>query len=257
MKKTRKNTATLSSALFASASVELARSGLGNLSIVNPMPLWTILRLTSQGTKMSTLRETFYALTASGLFGVFVVGCGGGSAGTNPPPPPTAHEVLFADSAAGIQAFSIDSSGMLTALASTPDSDLSRFITGNMLISGSGKFLLVTDSTGTHIKVFSINQSTGGLTPVTGSPFAIGGAGGGGSLAMDSSGKYLYAPYPAGVAAFSFNSSTGALSPLANSPFSDGSSPFAGAVDPSGKFFYTTGSTVQSTSRRVEPFLPP
>jgi 6-phosphogluconolactonase (cycloisomerase 2 family) len=199
----------------------------------------------SQGTKMSTLRKTFYALTAAGLFGVFVEGCGGGSAGTNPPPPPTAHEVLFADSAAGIQALSIDSSGMLTALASTPDSDLARFITGSMLNAASGKFLLVSDSTGTHIKVFSINQNTGGLTPVTGSPFAIGGAGGG-SLAMDSSGKYLYSPYQAGVAAFSFNSSTGALSPLASSPFSDGSSPFAGAVDPSGKFFYTTGSTVQT-----------
>ncbi|MGB6991054.1 MAG: beta-propeller fold lactonase family protein [Candidatus Sulfotelmatobacter sp.] len=192
------------------------------------------------------LRKTFYSLTVAGLFGVFVAGCGGGGANTNtnPPPPPTAHEVLFANSAAGIQAFSIDS-GTLTALASTPDSDLSLFITGNMLTAASGNFLLVTDSTGAHIKVFSINQSTGGLTPVIGSPFAIGGAGSG-SLAMDSSGEYLYAPYLSGVAAFMFNSSTGTLSPVANSPFSDGSSPFAGAVDPSGKFFYTTGSTVQS-----------
>jgi len=194
---------------------------------------------------MSTLRRALYVLTTASLFGVFVAGCGGGSAGTNPPPPPPAHEVLFANSAAGIQAFSIDSSGMLTALASTADSDLGRFITGNMLTAASGKFLLVTDSAATHIKVFSIDQKTGGLTSVTGSPFAIGGAGGG-SLALDSSGKYLYSPYQDGVAAFSFNSSTGALSPLANSPFTDGSSPFAGAVDPSGKFFYTTGSTVQT-----------
>ena len=192
-----------------------------------------------------TFRKTLCTLIFTGLFDVFVAGCGGGGAGTNPPPPPpNAREVLFADSSAGIQAFSINS-GMLTALASTPDSDLSRFITGNMLVTASGKFLLVADSAGTHIKVFSIDQNTGGLTPVAGSPFSIGGAGAG-SLAMDASGKYLYAAYIAGVAAFSFNSSTGALSPLANSPFSDGSSPFAGAVDPSGKFFYTTGSTVQT-----------
>jgi DNA-binding beta-propeller fold protein YncE len=198
---------------------------------------------------VSTLRKAFYALTAASLFCVFVVSCGGGSAGTNPPPPPpppTAHEVLFANNAAGIQAFSIDSSsGKLTALASTSDADLGRFITGNMLSAASGKFLLAIDSTATHIKVFSINQTTGGLTPVTGSPFAIGGAGSG-SLALDSSGKYLYAPFQNGVAAFTFNSSTGGLSTMGNSPFSDGSFPFAGAVDPSGTFFYTTGDTVST-----------
>jgi 6-phosphogluconolactonase (cycloisomerase 2 family) len=177
---------------------------------------------------------------------MILVGCGGGSAITPPPPPPpTAHEVLFANSANGIQAFSIDSAGKLSALAATADSDLARFVTANMLTAASGKFLLVTDSNGSQIKVFSINQNTGGLTPVGGSPFAIGGAGAG-SLAMDSSGKYLYAPFLTGVAAFSFNSSTGALTPVANSPFSDGSSPFAGAADPTGKFFYTTGSTVQT-----------
>src|SRR5260370_1723383 len=98
---------------------------------VNPTPLWAILRSTSRGTKMSTLRKTFYALTIVGLFGVFVAGCGGGSYGTNPPPPPNAHEGLFTDTAPGIQALSIDSSGMLTALASTPDSDLSPFIPPN------------------------------------------------------------------------------------------------------------------------------
>jgi 6-phosphogluconolactonase len=175
-------------------------------------------------------------------------GCSsGGSASTPIPVGPTpAPEFLFADSAEGVQAFSIDSaSGNLTALASFSDTDLSRFITGNMLTAASGKFLLVTDSGASNVKVFSINLTTGALTPVAGSPFAIGGRGGG-SLSLDPSGQYLYAPYLNGVAAFRFNSSTGALSPLAGSPFSDGSSPLAGAVDPSGKFYYTTGSTAQT-----------
>src|SRR5690348_633536 len=175
-----------------------------------------------------TLRKIARTLTLIGLFFSGVAGCGGGSTTTNPPPP-TAHEVLFADGSAGIQAFSIDN-GLLTPLASTSDADLSRSITGNMLVAASGKFLLVTDSTGSHIKLFSINQKTGSLTPVSGSPFAIGGQGSG-SLAMDPSGKYLYAPYLNGVAAFTFDISTGALTVLSNSPFSDGSSPFAGAVD--------------------------
>jgi 6-phosphogluconolactonase len=185
------------------------------------------------------------ALCVPLCFAIITLGCGGGSASTPiPPPPPATQELLFADSATGIQAFSIKN-GSLTALAMTQDSGLGLFITGNMLTAASGKFLLVTDSTGSQIKVFSINQTTGGLTSVAGSPFSIGGAGSG-SLSMDPSGKYLYAPYQAGIAAFGINSSTGALTPLVGSPFSDGSSPFAGTVDRSGKFFYTTGSTAQT-----------
>src|SRR6202030_1203071 len=110
---------------------------------------------------------------------IITLGCGGGAAIAPPPPPPPAtQELLFADSAAGIQAFSIKNGG-LTALATTQDADLALFITGNMLTAASGKFLLVTDSTGAQIKVFSINKTTGGLTPVAGSPFPIGGAGSG------------------------------------------------------------------------------
>jgi 6-phosphogluconolactonase len=210
--------------------------------IANPAPfglnLLDVLR-----DHMLTLRKAVEATIAVGVFGVFLTSCGSAS-GVNPPPPPTSHQVLFADSSAGIEAFSM-TNGALTALTSTPDADLSRGITSNMLISSSGKFLLVTDSNGTHIKVFSINQTTGGLTPVTGSPFAIGGAGAG-SLAIDRSGKYLYAPFLTGIAAFNFDSATGALSPLANSPFTDGGSPFAAVVDPTGKFLYTTGSTAQT-----------
>jgi 6-phosphogluconolactonase len=184
------------------------------------------------------------ALCLSPCFTLITLGCGGGSSvAPGPPISPGAQEILFADSSTGIQSFSIKN-GVLTALAMTQDSDLALFITGNMLTAASGKFLLVTDSSGSQIKVFSIHQTTGGLTPVAGSPFPIGGAGSG-SLAIDPSGKYLYAPYATGVAGFSINSSTGALSALPGSPFTDGSSPFAGVVDPSGKFFYSTGSSAQ------------
>jgi 6-phosphogluconolactonase len=208
--------------------------------------LYTVARgERSQGNTERMRVQPIAALCFALCCAIITLGCGGGSAITPaPPPPPVAQELLFANSATGIQAFSIKNGG-LTPLTTTQDSDLALFVTANMLTAASGKFLLVTDSAGSQIKVFSINQTTGGLTAVGGSPFAIGGAGSG-SLVMDSSGKYLYAPYEAGVAAFSFNSSTGALSALPGSPFSDGSSPFAGAVGPSGKFFYTTGSTAQT-----------
>jgi len=156
------------------------------------------------------------------------------------------QEILFADSATGIQAFFVNAgTGALTPMATTSDASLSRNITGNMVLSAQGKFLLVCDFTDTLIKVFSVDSTNGALAPVAGSPFAIGGAGGG-SIALDPSGQFVYAAYAQGVAGFRFNSSTGELTPLGGSPFSDGSVPNAVAADPSGKFVYTTGSTAKA-----------
>ncbi len=180
-------------------------------------------------------------------FATFPAGCGGGGGGGGVGSGlfPGSQEVLFADSSTGIQAFAIyTATGELVPLAATADSSLSRFVTGNMVVTKPGTFLLVCDSTGGQIKVFSITAATGALTQVAGSPFPIGGLGGG-SITMDSSGHYVYAAYQNGVAGFQFDPTTGALTPLSGSPFSDGSSPNAALADPLENLLYTTNNTVQ------------
>jgi 6-phosphogluconolactonase len=86
------------------------------------------------------------------------------------------------------------------------------------------------------VSAFTINSSTGALTPVPGSPFPAG-------LepvfvAVDPSGKFAYVagnivgPSPGNVSAFTINSSTGTLTAVAGSPFPAGAGPTSMAVDP-------------------------
>lgn len=91
-----------------------------------------------------------------------------------------------------------------------------------IVIDPTGKFAYVLDgspSAGSNLYAYSINSTSGVLTPL--SPGAI--ATGGGELlsSFDVNGNYLYvtSQYPTAIWAYSFNSTTGALTPVAGSPF--------------------------------------
>jgi len=58
------------------------------------------------------------------------------------------------------------------------------------------------------ISAYTIDPGSGALSPVSGSPFGSGG----GTLAIDPSGKYLYLGTFKGVQSYNINSTTGALS---------------------------------------------
>ena len=99
-------------------------------------------------------------------------------------------------------------------------------------IEPTGQYLYVNNGTanndgGQSISAFSINQSSGAVTELTGSPFPItGGAGENVQLAIDPTGSYVYVANQAGsgnVSGFSIDPSSGALTQLPNSPFSMGS----------------------------------
>jgi 6-phosphogluconolactonase (cycloisomerase 2 family) len=115
-----------------------------------------------------------------------------------------------------------------------------------MITALRGKFLLVFDASNANVNVYSVNANTGAVTPISGSPFAIGGNGAG-NLNLDPSGQFLYVPRLSGVAVLSLDGTTGMLTPVVGSSFSDGSVVRAGIVDPLGKFYYATGNTTQST----------
>jgi 6-phosphogluconolactonase len=119
-----------------------------------------------------------------------------------------------------IQAFTIDhTSGALIAISGSP------FATGaadSIASDTAGRFLFVgNDNTG-QISVFQINATTGGLMVVPGSPFSAFNLDFVHLLAVDGSGKFLYAGQglPAlPIYAFSIDQNSGALSQLAGSPF--------------------------------------
>jgi 6-phosphogluconolactonase (cycloisomerase 2 family) len=96
----------------------------------------------------------------------------------------------------------------------------------------------VANEAAASISAYSINASTGALTPVSGSPFATGS--GAESVVVDPAGQYLYASNVTAsnhVAAYAITPSSGALT-LVGSPVAAGTLPAGIAVDPSGQFVY-------------------
>ena len=88
------------------------------------------------------------------------------------------------------------------------------------VVDPSGSFLYVTNNLTDGISAYTINQSTGAPTLVTGSPYATGLTPQG--VAADPTGKYVYVANTGtngGISAFSISGSTGGLSALASSPF--------------------------------------
>jgi 6-phosphogluconolactonase len=159
--------------------------------------------------------------------------------GNNCPPSP---EFLYATSTDHISAFTINqSTGALSAplTMSGPNQSLGMVATVTL------GHLYVSDFLNDAVDGFSINSTSGGLTPITGSPFALGGTppGAGGLSAIVSAGTYVYATdLNAGtVAGFAFDSTSGKLTPVPGSPFSAGKTPVqAVQAGSQGKFLYVS-----------------
>ncbi len=111
-----------------------------------------------------------------------------------------------------------------------------------VIVAYAGQFLYVNDKNpqlaGNTISAFSINQLTGALTPVTGSPFLTGGLAltggyfGSNRIAVSPARNLLFAtnqgsitpPATGGdntISVFSINPATGVLTPVAGSPFAN------------------------------------
>jgi 6-phosphogluconolactonase (cycloisomerase 2 family) len=121
----------------------------------------------------------------------------------------------------GATAYSIDAStGKLT-------------LVGTEIPGGSNPWGITTDVTGSYvymtnndstINAYVIDNSTGGLTNVKGSPFT-GGGGATRGVAADPSGKFLYVANSVDLLGYSINASNGALTQLSGSPFTAGFAP--------------------------------
>ncbi|MGC1385369.1 MAG: beta-propeller fold lactonase family protein, partial [Candidatus Acidiferrales bacterium] len=104
----------------------------------------------------------------------------------------------------------------------------------------------INDLTDGKILAYAIG-SGGTPSAVSGSPFTVPSNDQPENLAIDSGGRFLYAPViQGGIVAFSVNGSTGALTEIAGSPFSTSDQPFTLAIAPSAKYLYSIGATSNS-----------
>jgi hypothetical protein len=143
----------------------------------------------------------------------------------------------------GVAGFSIDqTTGVLTEVAGSPFSTASYGTPGTIVIDPYG-FLYVAltnpPSGQDYIAGFAIDNSTGALTPVPGSPFAVSTLGFSG-IALDLSGQYLFggASPTQTIAEFQVDTSTGALTPMAGT-----SAPLFGSFEVVGDYLYVPNNT--------------
>jgi 6-phosphogluconolactonase len=140
-----------------------------------------------------------------------------------------------------ISAYSINSTtGALTPLAGSPFAVPGSTQLFEAKIDPSGKFLYVADDNDPgQIFAFSINQTSGALTAVSGSPFAAGN--GSQSIAFDTAGAHLYVANfdDNSISAYALNASTGVLTPITNSPFTvSGTNPQPSQLASSGNHLF-------------------
>jgi len=155
-------------------------------------------------------------------------------AGTSACPVSPGPEFLYAAGSGQIQVFNIDhNSGALSTVGSVSGPAMTLGLT-----AVNHQFLYVSDSAQAQLDGFSINQTTGALTALTGSPFSTGAISLPEGLASPAGSSFLYAGDIAGVDGFTIDT-TGTPTAISGSRFPSGTNLFL-AADPSGKFLYTS-----------------
>jgi len=126
--------------------------------------------------------------------------------------------------------------GALSAASSTPGPSNSLGLTGV-----NSQFLFASDTFSAEIFGYSINQTTGALSAVAGSPFTTGlfSVPAGLGTAPGSPMSFLYAADVGGIDGYSVDPTTGLPTLILGSPFPSGTNLWL-TVDPSGKFLYST-----------------
>jgi 6-phosphogluconolactonase (cycloisomerase 2 family) len=119
-----------------------------------------------------------------------------------------------------ISGFRIDGAGPLTRLSGSPfPLSVSHYIATDQ----TGAYLYVTS--GANVVGYSIDATTGALTPLPGFPVSAGANAY--SITVDPTNQFLYVTNDgaANVSGFTLDASTGALTPMSGSPFPAGSHP--------------------------------
>ncbi len=134
------------------------------------------------------------------------------------------NSFLTPSTPATVAAFSVDpTTGALSSIAGSPFSTQGANLQSDpsiCLIDVHGKFLFVNNNGSDSIAVFSIDQNSGALTAVSGSPFSTGSGSNPSVPVPDPSGKYLYVANRGtnSVSSYAIDKTTGALTPINTQP---------------------------------------
>ncbi len=180
-----------------------------------------------------------FALIVCGLLSLVsgLSGCGSSSQPVSASEP----EYVYSANVNQVTGFTVN---LTNGALSTPSNVAGPNDAGGMVADPSAKFVYVSDFTGNAIDGFAIDQTTGGLTPISGSPFPVGSGNGPSGMAMDSAGKFLFLAHANmdGIFAFTRDLSTGALTSVPGSPFAAGAAPEHLVVQPSDTFLYASNN---------------
>jgi 6-phosphogluconolactonase (cycloisomerase 2 family) len=122
----------------------------------------------------------------------------------------------------------------------------------DVTLTPAGNFLYIPNYNDNTISAFTVNQTSGALTSIAGSPFANGDIGPAAAV-VSPNGKFLFVANTStgnagSSSVFIINATTGALSPITGSPFA-GSGPGNGlAISPTGDFLYVASTGINAYS---------
>jgi 6-phosphogluconolactonase len=190
-------------------------------------------------------------IAAGSLLALMVSGCGAGNSNRMPTPPantctpatkPAFAYVLDAVNADSVSMFTIDScTGAL--MPTNPANIATGFLAENMVVDPSGKFVYVANlvsnaSDEATISMYTIDSSTGVLTPTTPATVATGYYPQG--IGVDPFSRFVYTANSDSntVSMFTINPATGVLTATTPASVATGWSPLSVTVHPSGKFAY-------------------
>lgn len=162
-----------------------------------------------------------------------------------------------------VSGYSIDpTTGHLTAMPGSPFT--AGHLPNRLTIDVTGQFVYVANNDSAAAKGvsgFTIDSSTGALTPIAGSPYDT--SNWAMDVAVDPATKFVFATIPHAwqVAVFSINAATGGLTAVPGSPFSTGAFPVGVVVDLTGSFLYVantdanniSGYAIDSTTGALRP----
>jgi 6-phosphogluconolactonase (cycloisomerase 2 family) len=166
---------------------------------------------------------------------------------------PSDRFLFVADQRSGnVLVFSIDSSSGKPTLSRTirGRSFLSSIAlaNGTTPVTYTPKFAYAANNGSNNVSAYAIDDDTGVLAAITGSPFKAGT--GPQSVTADPSGKFAYVANSGSndISAYTINAITGILTPVSSSPFAAGTGPVSVAVDASGRFAYVANRDSQTIS---------